>query len=279
MSLGTIVGALGSFLQEAAAPRPALSGGEAPTQSSQLPALTLAISDAASPMNGIGLIPRAPRTGALRLSSAIDLADPVLRFPGEPEVPLLSSDRRALQLPHAPLVTADGSPTATLGPADLQVEAGGSGYAVVSGPPTGRQVRPDAATGLLELGEPLPGTGELRLGYFIGQWEVLATRYQVTLGVDVFAATGGVVESLSQSVDRALLVRPPGISGLRSIAPLAWGVVLTAPTPANARVRTLRYRVDYEVEDAVIPTGGGLIARVRILGTVDGRSETFVVTG
>jgi hypothetical protein len=280
MSLGAVVDTLGTFLMDAVTPRPALSGGVAPTAANELPAVTLSLDKATRVLIGVGRIPRPPRTGALRVTTSVDLADPVLRFPGEPAVSLLSNGRTTLQLPHAPLVTADGSAIATLGAADLQVSLGAIIFTVVSTPPVDTEVRPDGATGILAFGTPLPESGTLQLTYFIGQWDVRSARYQGILGVDIYAASSAGVIALSQSVDQVLLGEPAGaVAGLRQIAPQSWGSVIagTGPTP-QTRMRSMQYRIDVEIEEAIVPTGGGLIARVRVLGDVDGQSEVFEVT-
>jgi hypothetical protein len=280
MSLGAVIDTIGTFLQNTATPRPVLSGGVAPTAGDELPAVTLTLSDATRVLTGVGRIPRPPRTGALRVATAVDLADPVIRFPGEPPVSLLSGGRTVLQLPHAPLVTADGSPIAALGPADLQASVGATTFTVVTAPPAATDVRPDGQTGILTFGAALPPTGTLSLAYFIGQWDVRSARYQGVLGVEVYADSSAAVSDLSQSVDQALLAEPLGsAAGLRQIAPRSWGSVVAAsgPTPGT-RTRSMRYQIDIEIEEPIVPTGGGLIARVRVMGDVDGQSEVFDVT-
>jgi hypothetical protein len=280
VSLGGIVDALGTFLLDTVSPRPTLSGGTVPAALADLPAITLSLSEAAPTMQGLGRIPRPPRTGALRVQTSLDLGDPVLRFGDEPPVPLLSNGRQTLQLPHAPLVTADGSPVATLGSADLSAMVGTTTFAVVDAAPAGAQVRPDAATGILLFGAALPLTGTLALQYFVGQWEVRSARYAGLLGVDVTAGDGATAETLSRAVDRALLREPVGsVPGLRGIAPAAWGAVQPSALAPAARVRTMRYRIDYELEEAIIPTGGGVIARIRVIANADSGSEEFEVTG
>jgi hypothetical protein len=280
MSLGAVIDSLGTFLLDAVTPRPAMAGGTAPGAADELPALTLSFEDATRILIGVGRIPRPPRTGALRVTRSINLEDPVLRHPGEPDIALLSVDRTTLQLPHAPLVTADGSDIVPLTADDLEVTLGGTTFTVVNAPPTGTEVRPNAASGILTFGTPLPATGVLQLGYFIGQWTVHSARYQGTLTVDVYAESSADAHTLSQSVDRALLGEPPGSPpGLRKISPLSWGSVVAAVAPiADARRRTLRYRIDVETEEVVVPTTGGLITRVRVAGDVDGQSEVFDVT-
>jgi hypothetical protein len=281
MSLQPIIDGLGAHLLDATAPRPVLSGGVAPAANADLPAVTLSVAGAARVMSGVGRVPRPPRIGALRVTTSIDLSDPVLRTPGEPDVELLSGGRTALQLPHAPLVTADGSPAAPLGSADLQVSVGATIYAVVDAAPAGDQVRPTSSTGVLVFGAALPSTGTLALSYFIGQWDVRSARYQGVLAVEVFGATAAVVEALSRSVDSALLREPPGaVPGLRGIAPASWGGVRSIAAPVSARVREMTYRIDYEIEDAVVPAGGGVISLVRVRGRVNGDEiEPLDVTG
>jgi hypothetical protein len=280
MSLGAVIDSLGTFLLDAVTPRPAMAGGMAPNDADELPALTLSFQDASRILIGVGRIPRPPRTGALRVTRSINLEDPVLRHPGEPDVTLLSSDRMTLQLPHAPLVTADGSDVVPLAADDLEATLGETTFTVVNAPPSATEVRPAAVTGILTFGAPLPATGVLQLGYFIGQWTVHSARYQGILIVDVYAASSADAHTLSQSVDRALLGEPPGSPpGLRKISPQSWGSVVAAAAPLeDARRRTLTYRIDVETEEAVVPTAGGLITRVRVTGDVDGQSEVFDVT-
>src|SRR5829696_1551235 len=165
MPLGSLISALQSHLEAALGDEPPTIGAAEPGASTELPAVVLSLSDVGQRLVSLGRQPRPTETGALRIDTELDLADPVARFPDE-NVRLLSDDRRVLQIPHGAIVRADGTPTRPFGAEDLTVEVGGNAVAVVDETPAAGQVRPEPDTGELRFGSALPATGRLELGCF-----------------------------------------------------------------------------------------------------------------
>jgi len=278
MALAAIVDALRDHLLASISPAPTTLGGQTPADLDELPAVTIAVTGVSREMAGIGRAPRRSASGALRVETTINLSDPVLRFFGGGTADLLDETRTILQAPHAPLVHATGVPAPpALGADDLTAKAGATTYTVVPGTPSGTQVQADAAAGILRFGEGLPPGGTLELTYFLSQWEVRAERYQGVLAVEVFADTVAATETLSRQVDAALRQEQLGaVPGLNRIAPASWGTVGQTPVLANARTRAFTYHFDYELQEPIIPTGGGVIARVEVAEEYGGND--FVVT-
>jgi hypothetical protein len=268
MALAALGDALADHLRTTLLPAPPLVGAEYPANAPQLPALTLSLSAVTQKMRGLGRMPQATATGALPVTTDLDLAQPRAVFPDE-IVELLSGDRRTLTLPHGPLVRADGTATTPFGAGDLTVGRNGSGLTVVGGTPAASEVRPDPDTGTLLFGAPLPATGTLHARYFVGEWEVSTTRYQGVLTLEVFAADAAGVDSLSRAVENALLRRAAaGVPGMNDIAPTGWSATEEAgPGRAGARSRALAYRFDYELIEPRLGTGGGVIADVSVQST------------
>jgi hypothetical protein len=236
-------------------------GDVAPTSADQVPAVTLDLDDVTSVLGGIGRIPRGTRTGALPVTSEIDLADPVLDLGDGESLTVVSADRLSVVLPHGPLVRADGAASGTFTAADLTVRDTAP-WQVVSGTPSGRQLRPDPDAGLLHLGEPLPVSGTLHLEYRIGAWDSTVSRFQGRLRVRVIA-DGADISALVRMVADVLASPDPGIR----LAPLSWGAAGRtdgAPLPDDVRVQDLTFRVDAEVEQPLLPTGGGVISKVAV---------------
>lgn len=233
-----------------------------PSTAGELPAVTLSLPEVEPTMASVGRQPAPTQTGALRVERALDLADPALDFDGE-RVTLLSADRLTLQLPHGPVVRADGIGEAPFTVADLTIRLGGTTFTPVTGTPAAGQCRPDPDTGVVTFAGPLPATGVLQLGYFVGQWEVHAERYAGSLLVESFAGSVAAVQTLSNQVVAALH-RPVGVvDGLRRLDPAAVGAI--APSGVgNSRTRAFTFRFDFEAIDVVLPTGGGPIGRVAV---------------
>jgi hypothetical protein len=268
MALSAIIDALQAHLGAAVTPAPTTIGGVDPAEATDLPAVTLAVESASRGLAGVGRAPTLMISGALPVRTTVNLADPVLRFLGDADtVPLLSDGRQLLQLPHAPIVHADGSaaPPPLTG-ADVSARiTGGTVYAVTADAPAGDSFRPDAVAGTFRFGGALPDAGTLELGYVLGQWQTRAVRYQGLLTVRVYAGRAADVETLSRRVDVALRQEHAGaVPGLGRISPEAWGPIGATPLLASARVRAFSYRFDFEDEEPLIPTGGGVIARVHV---------------
>lgn len=141
MGLAALTDVLTSYLESAISPAPALVGATYPTVTGDLPALVVSFSDVQSRLQGIGRLPAPSETGALQVTTIVDLADPVATFP-DATVLLLSNDRLTLSLPHGPLVAADGTATTFAG-GDLHVTVGATTFTVVDAAPGAGEVQPD----------------------------------------------------------------------------------------------------------------------------------------
>ena len=190
MGLTSVVDAIAAHLA-ASLPPPAPAVGPAqPATGADLPAVAISVTRAEQPLPALGRTPASVMTGALRVETSIDLADPVLHLPGE-DVSLLSPDRRVVHLPHGSVVRADGIGEHPFGAGDLLVRVGATTFPPVAGVPSAAQVQLDPQAGILRFLDPLPAGGNLELGYFIGAWEVRTERHQGEVEVEVFAAVGG----------------------------------------------------------------------------------------
>ena len=268
MGLSALTDAVAAYLSRSVVPAPALVGAAYPNTTNDLPAVVVSLIGITEPMRGIGAMPAASVTGALAVTTNVDLANPVATFPDE-IVNLLAPDRLTLTLPHGPLVAADGT-TTTFGASDLQATLGATSFEVVDAAPSAGQVRPDPDLGALRFGAALPLTGTLVVAYFVGEWEVRTERYQGTLLVETFATDAPGVDTLSQAVERAL-VAPTGtpLAGLQRIVQTSWDATEAAvPNRAGARGRALGFAFDYELVEPDIGTGGGLISTVSVNSTL-----------
>jgi len=280
MSLVRVVEAFRAYLEDVLDPPPAMIGGAFPVIAEELPAVSISVDEVAERARGLGRLPAPVQTGALRIETSLDLANPVVTVADE-TVDLLSEDRQTLQLPHGGIVRADGTPTRPFAGGDLLVEVDGTPLTVVGDEPDAGEVRPDPEVGELLFGAPLPAVGTLRLGYFVGEWEVTNERYQGLLAVQPFADDVPGVEDLTRQVDEAFADgRWRGVRGLRSFTPKSFGpVVIIQAVGAgrrDSRSRTITYAFDYERVEPVVRTGGGLIGTVAIESTYG--AERFEVT-
>lgn len=248
-----------------------------PATPATLPAVTLSLPVVEVAMPSVGRQSDPPQHGALRVERELDLADPALEFDAE-RVVLVSGDRRTLQLPHGPVVRADGSDLGPFTASDLTIDAAGTAYTPMpgAGAPTGNRYRVDPQTGVVSLGNPLPGAGTLRLVYFVGQWEVRAERYAGALQVDTYAGTPASTVSISNQVLRALADATgasDGVTGLRRLDPSSVGAVVgtALAAPGDAHERSLTYRFDFESIEPILPTGGGPIGRVAVISELVNR--------
>jgi hypothetical protein len=284
--IGPVLDGLAAALRSALGPAVNV-GDTAPDQPAGLPAATLGVREVTERLVGVGRIPRGTRTGALRLSAEIDLADPVLDLGGGETLPLLDAERRVLTLPHGPLVRADGTTDLPFTADDVGADDGTPFPVSTAQNPTGRRFRPDPDEGTFRFGQPLADTGTLRVTYHVGQWDVLVSRYQGLLDVDLAAADTPGLAGLTRDVEAALdeAGRAPG-AGTR-VAPRERAAATTTalgpqPDAAVARTRRLVYRFDAEIEQPLLTTGGGVIARVAVRAPFErdgaGVEETFDVT-
>jgi hypothetical protein len=237
----------------------------APATTTEVPRITVSVADAVPAARGLGEVPGPPQTGALRIATAVDLADPVLRISGE-TVDLLSGDRRTLQLPHGAVVRADGTDTPPFTTTDLTVVRGATTLTPTHDAPVAGQVRLDITSGALTFPSPLPATGTVQLGYFVGLWEITAERFAATMFVDVAHDDRDVHTPLLEAVEAALALEAwPAAAGMRSIQPVALSAVSAIPgLPVASRTRRLTYRVEVERIEPVVRTSGGPIVTVDV---------------
>ncbi|MEY4748474.1 MAG: hypothetical protein RIQ60_688 [Pseudomonadota bacterium] len=227
-----------------------------------LPAVVLSVSVAELLRAGLGNQVGGLTRGALALRASIDLANPGLQF-GNERINLLSVDRRTLQLPHSPLVNADGSSSGALLGTAVLLRRGATTYTLVAGAPTGNQAQVDRVTGIATLGVALPATGTLTAEYFIGEWETDTTRFNATLVADVYASGAAALDTLSRQVAQAL-VNPP-VTGLSQLAALGWPAMTPPVDPkGNTLWRPLSWRCQFEYADPRVITGGGPIRGVAV---------------
>jgi hypothetical protein len=118
----------------------------------------------------------------------------------------------------------------------------------------------------LTFANPLPPTGTLELGYFVGLWEVRVERFAATVHLDVAAADADAVETLSTAVEAALTPeRDVQRAGFRRLEPRA--LAAAAPIPGiggEHRSRRLTYAAEFELIEPVIPSSGGPIRVVDV---------------
>ncbi|MEJ8849518.1 hypothetical protein [Variovorax rhizosphaerae] len=261
------------------AARPALAGARIgaaePAVAGELPAVVLSLAEVHR--LGAGLGERASLiTGALPVTSTVDLANPVL--PEEPTFRLLSTDRRTLVMPHGGWVKLDGSDL-PLEAADLQVSVAGAARTVVKAAPGANEVRPDAPIGTLLFGAALPPAGHVVATYRIGQWERRLTPIAGMLHVDIRAAAAADVQAFAGAVidalDKELGTLP---AGLRKIAlNRVSSIAVPDAAFANARGRGLDFAFEYEHPIDRPDSSGGVILRIPVAMQTDATTETFEV--
>jgi hypothetical protein len=262
MSIPVLLDRVRQHLDTSISPVPPLIGDGYPVAADELPAVTISIAEVSERLRGIGRLPAPTITGALRVDTSLDLANPVVSF-GDEEVRLLSDDRLTVQLAHGPLVRADGTTTRPWAPADISVVSGAATFSPVDAPPGAGKVQVLPDIGQLLFPSALPTTGTLVLGYFVGEWEVRTARYQGTLSLETFAADLAGVDALSRQVDLAL--DDPPIPGLHQLSPRGWGpVAVVDTTRGSSRGRALTYHFDFELIEPKLATGGGLITTVAV---------------
>jgi hypothetical protein len=216
--------------------------------------------DVTETVSGLGADATGVMQGALSITSSIDLADPVLRFPHE-TVDLVSGDRLSLTVPHGPLVGADGGTAGPLAAEDITVELDGAPLTLVAVSPAAGEFAVDRNSGLIVVADPLPAAGELKAGYFVGRWEVKTVRLSGTLHLDLFIRTNASVEDLTGQLFS--LFANHAIAGLKKINVTAM-TAIDAPDRPTGNTRTRRISFDFNYEHATprIPTGGGVISTV-----------------
>jgi len=237
--------------------------------STSLPALVLSLEQMRQVGNGLGERSALITDGVLPWSETIDLANPVL--PGNPPLNLLSANRLEVILPHGGQVRADGS-SGPLGPADLTVTVAAVNRPVVTEAPTGLEVRADPLVGRLFFATPLPQTGNLVAAYNLGQWEQTTKRIAGMLRVDALGLAAADVGQLSDGVIAAL-ASPAAAGAIRklhraSVIELS-SIGAGDPQRANARLRSVRFAIDFEQEINRPESSGGIIGRIPVTTRLD----------
>ena len=264
MSLSTLVTMVRDQLQAATIADLPDVDARAPAAPSELPHVTVSVEGAAASGRGLGRVPAPPIEGALRVDTSVDLADPVLHLQGE-DVALLSDNRRVLQLPHGAVVREGGDDLPPYSTTDLLVRRGATTFTPVHAPPAAGEVQLDIPTGALTFPSPLPATGAVELGYFVGLWEIQVERFTATLVVDVAHDDANDHDTLTTAVERALSGPWPPSSGMRSIEPVAVSAAVPiAGLPVANRTRRLTFAVAVERIEPLIRTSGGPIRSIEV---------------
>ena len=239
-----------------------------PVQAGDLPAVVVSLDSVQRVGSGLGERTTMVTSGVLHWTATIDLANPVL--PEDPKFKLVTQDHpEQLILPQDTLLRANGS-EGPLEAADLSVSVGGVPQTVVNALPAAGQVSADAALGVLTFGSPLPTTGSVVAGYFVGRWERRVTEIAGVLRFDVRAADASGVASLSAAVVESLLQAVhPALKGLRKIALTSLSSVgVSDPLRADSRGRTALFSFDYEHEVDRPYSSGGVIRKIGVTAEV-----------
>jgi hypothetical protein len=199
--------------------------------------------------------------GALEWPAEIDLANP--RLPDDSSFLLLSDDRKRLNLPHGGLVRRDGS-KGELAAADISVEVDGVARTVVTGTPAASQFSVDPLSGLLTFGAALPATGVVSVRYVLGQWEQRTVRGRGVLKLETFAADGAAARNLSDKILSVLGQTNPLGLGFTQLSAMDIGSVEVRLGPPPTRVRTMRFRFEFEQAINVPESSGGIIQRIPV---------------
>lgn len=247
-------------------PSPASIGIVEPVEDADLPAVVLSLEQVQCPGNGLGERTALITGGALEWGCEIDLENPML--PTDPTFSLLSPDRKVLTLWHGGLVRKDGT-TGLLTGEDISVTVAGVAREVVAGPPDTNQVSVEPQIGRLTFGSALPATGVVKAQYRLGQWEQRGKRMTGVLSLAVSAKSAEQVRTLSEGLATALDRAQPDIPGLHSNGIIGLSSIgRPDPAAAGARVRTIRFDFEFELEINRPESSGGIIQRVPVSATV-----------
>lgn len=260
MALDKLQIAIADFLAPRLDPPMISIGGGLPRSAADVPAIAMSMDHVTVAGAGVGANATSVMVGALPITSNIDLADPVLRFPHE-TVDLVSGDRLSLTVPHGPLVKADGSENDALEAADIAIGIDGAPLTIAAESPSAGEFSVDQDAGLIAVGDPLPAAGELSANYFVGRWEVETVRLSGALHMDLFIRTIASVEDLTQKI--FALFATHEIAGLKKIGVTAMSAIDAPVRPTgNTRTRRISFEFTYEHATPRIPTGGGVISGV-----------------
>jgi hypothetical protein len=242
-------------------PAPALVGVIEPAASADLPALVVAIEHSERLGGGLGERSALVRIGALAWEQRVDLASPLL--PGSPEVRLVSDDGRQLSLAYGGLVRKTGV-HGPLGAADFTLTIDGAPLTLVASNPGADQFSVEPIAGVLSFGAPLPPSGSLVCGFFLGQWEQRVARGSGRLRLSVFAGSAAVARDLSDAALLALGRSRAPFAGASRFDVAEIGSVAAVPTLAGASVRVARFRFEFEQQINEPESTGGIIQRIPV---------------
>ena len=111
MALPALLDRMRQHLDSSLSPVPPLIGDGYPVAADELPAVTVSIAEVVRALRGIGRLPAPTLTGALRVDSSLDLADPVRVVRRTRTCGCCRTTAARVQLAHGPLVRADGTAT------------------------------------------------------------------------------------------------------------------------------------------------------------------------
>jgi hypothetical protein len=251
-----------AFLGAAAlVPTPQSIGVAEPAANGELPALAMSLRELQVPEPAFERQPVLIQSGALAVTSVIDLANPVLA--DDPTVTLLSPDRLRLMLPQGGLVTVDGTED-PLAAADVQVQLDGAPLTLTAGAPAAGQFAVEAIGGVLTFGAALAAAGALTATYHLGRWERSLERLAGLLDIAVVGSDNATTNALSDAVLVVLAGARAAIPGVRQLDAVAVGpVAVFEALPGQGRVRRLVWRFDYERVIDRPDSSGGVIQRIR----------------
>ena len=230
--------------------------------------LTVSLEDVVPSVRGLGAFPSPPLTGALRVDTTVDLADPVLTWGGRRRC---FPDRRTLQLPHGAVVRAAAT---TRRPTAPPICWSGSARRR-SRRCTRRRPRPRCSStshpARSRFANPLPATGTLELGYFVGVWEVRVERFKATLNLDVAARRRRARDALRGRRGRAAAGpgRRRAAGSAASSRARSRRRRRSRPSPAPRARSASSTRVEFESIENVIPSSGGPIREVDVDSVFD----------
>ncbi len=278
IALQSFINNLSVFLDNRITSAEPTVGAVRPNAESDVPAVTLSMTELTCTTVGVGGNPSSLVKGSMPISLTLDLANPVVEFPDSETVNLLSENRKTLQIPHQPLVDINGSSPAYLHTEDISVTVDTIKMPVTQTVPDPGQCRLSGATGIMEFGTMLGTSGQLVAVYRIGQWEAETTRCTGLVQVDIFEKEKTKTEQLSNEVAIALSQKPQDImGGLTKLSPVKWGAVERPATPiGNTMCRTLCYNFIFDHEQPVLSTGGGPIRVIDVTSTMG--PEHFLIT-
>ncbi|MEM9556631.1 MAG: hypothetical protein AAGC60_20395 [Acidobacteriota bacterium] len=223
------------------------------------------------------------RTGALRVTSRLDLAAEVFLDPPLGDLSWrVDGAARQVHLAHGGLVRADGSALGagdtftgddftarTTQPAralDVVATLDGAGETAIT---------VDSRRGRLETAAALPAQGELALSYHVGAWRQRVTPLHGVLRLDLFVASGAVDPATADGVlvalDRAVELGAADELGGRfeRLEPIELGPVVRAAGEAGSALATVRRRrlriaFLFEHHDDRPLSAGGVITAVEV---------------